>query len=193
MGGRSGNIPEPRPLPFPKLTMTMKPNRLATLFTAVLLAATPLRAEPPKDFTLPAVKGGSEFKLSEAKGSYVALHFLLKTECPFCLRHTHTYLKRMGELPGVKQVFIKPDSVEDIQKWAKDIPDDSPIYRDAGATIAKAYGIPDGYKFHGEMVHFPALVLLDPSGKEVFRYVGKSNSERYSFDDLKAKIAELKK
>jgi peroxiredoxin Q/BCP len=171
----------------------MKSTRLSSILVTLLLAASPLLAGPPKDFTLPAVKGGSEFKLSAAKGSYVALHFLLKTECPFCLRHTHTYLTRMGELPNVKQVFIKPDSVEDLQKWAKDMPDNSPIYRDADATLAKAYGIPDGYKFHGETVHFPALVLLDPSGKEVFRYVGESNRERYSFDDLKKKIAELKK
>jgi thioredoxin-dependent peroxiredoxin len=171
----------------------MKPRFLPALLASVLAAAATVVAEPPKDFTLPAIKGGSEFKLSEAKGSYVVLHFLLKTECPICLRHTHTYLKRMDELPGVKQVFIKPDSAEDIQKWAKDIPDNSPLYRDADAALAKAYSIPDGYQFHGETVHFPALVLLDPTGKEVFRYVGKSNRERYSFDDLKTKIAELKK
>lgn len=172
----------------------MKTRSLTALGASVLFAVvTAVHAEPPKDFALPAIKGGAEFKLSEAKGSYVALHFLLKTECPLCLRHTHTYLKRMDELPGVKQVFIKPDSAEDIQKWAKDIPDNSPLYRDADATLAKAYGIPDGYQFHGETVHFPAFVLLDPAGKEVFRYVGKSNRERYSFDDLKAKIAELKK
>ena len=34
------------------------------------------------------------------------------------------------------------------------------IYRDPDAALAKAYDIHDGYKFHGQTVHFPALALL---------------------------------
>jgi peroxiredoxin Q/BCP len=67
------------------------------------------------------------------------------------------------------------------------------IYRDTEAGLAKAFDIPFGYKFHGQVVHYPALVILDPKGKEVFRYVGKNNGDRYDFDDFVAKIAELKK
>ena len=151
-----------------------------------------LAAEAPADFTVPAVVGGPEFKLSAAQGDYVALHFLLKTECPVCLRHTRGYLQRSAELPGVRQVFLKPDTTEEIQAWARDLGKDLPLYRDVDAKLAKAYGIPDGYAFHGQTVHFPALVLLDPAGREVFRYVGTSNRERYSFDDLKLKVAELR-
>jgi peroxiredoxin Q/BCP len=65
------------------------------------------------------------------------------------------------------------------------------IYRDPDATLAKAYNIPDGYKFHGQTVHYPALVLLDGSGKEVFRYVGKSNADRLSYEKISAKLKEL--
>lgn len=68
----------------------------------------------------------------------------------------------------------------------------SPIYRDPDAGLAKQFGIPDGYAFHGQTVHFPALVLLDPEGKEVFRYVGKHNGDRLGFDALTAKLAELR-
>ena len=67
------------------------------------------------------------------------------------------------------------------------------IYRDPEAALAKAFDIPFGYKFHGQVVHYPALVILDPKGKEVFRYVGKNNGDRYEFDDFVTKIAELKK
>jgi peroxiredoxin Q/BCP len=35
--------------------------------------------------------------------------------------------------------------------------------------------------------------LLDPSGKEVIRYVGKNNSDRLSIEALAAKITELSK
>ncbi len=64
------------------------------------------------------------------------------------------------------------------------------IYRDIDAKIAKAYKIPDGYKFHGQTVHYPALVTLDENGQELFRYVGKSNSDRLSYQDFEKRLAE---
>jgi len=33
-------------------------------------------------------------------------------------------------------------------------------------VLAKEFIIPDGYKFHGQTVDFPALVLLDESAEE---------------------------
>ncbi|MCU0228402.1 MAG: ribonuclease J [Bryobacterales bacterium] len=62
--------------------------------------------------------------------------------------------------------------------------------------IAHGHGlleIPDGYQFHGQSVHFPALVALDGEGKEMFRYVGKSNRDRMSVDDFTSKLAAMKK
>ena len=54
----------------------------------------------------------------------------------------------------------------------------------------RSFDIPDGYSFHGQIVHYPALVLIDPQGREAFRYVGQNNGDRYAFDDFAAKIAE---
>jgi peroxiredoxin Q/BCP len=59
------------------------------------------------------------------------------------------------------------------------------------AKLADQFNIPDGYQFHGQIVHYPALALLNEKGEEVFRYVGKNNSDRFSFDRLKAKVEEL--
>lgn len=150
----------------------------------------------PADFKVEAPADGTVFQLSNAKGKYVALHFLLKTECPICLRYTRTLAQQAAMLPDVVQVFLKPDSADDIKAWTAHLGEDAGksvvIYRDADAKLAREYAIPDGYKFHGQTVHYPALVLLDPAGKEVFRYVGKDNSDRFGFDQLKAKIAELK-
>jgi hypothetical protein len=36
-------------------------------------------------------------------------------------------------------------------------------------------------------------VLLNPEGEEVFRYVGKKNTYRFSFEQLKLKITELQR
>ena len=163
---------------------------------AVVLAciASAAYAEPPRDFTVPAV--APPFKLSEARGSFVALHFLLKTECPFCMRLTHEYTARAGEVPGVIHVFLKPDEPAQIMKWLADTKF-SPattrptIYQDAGGKLADQYQIPGGYKFHGTVTHYPALIILDREGREAFRYVGKNNTDRYPFDQFAARIAEL--
>lgn len=148
----------------------------------------------PADFTVRSVTGTNVFKLSEAKGKFVVLHFLLKTECPICLRHTHEYARKSAGDARVIQVFLKPDSEKEIQSWAGKLGDEAaklPIYRDPDAALAKAYDIPDGYKFHGQMVHYPALIILDGSGKEVFRYVGKSNADRFSYEQFQVKLGEL--
>ncbi len=154
-------------------------------------------AQNPMDFELHSVTDNSHFVLSEARGKYVALHFLLKTECPLCLRHTQDYIHKADNLPDVINVFIKPDTDEEIREWAKYFSADElsrfPIYQDADAKLAKSFNIPGGYFFHNQDVNYPALVLLGHDGKEVFRYIGKNNSDRFSFEKLENKMAELEK
>ena len=172
----------------------MKNHPLLTILAlfAFLVAA---RAENPADFTVGSALDATKFQLSKNRGKVVALHFLLKTECPVCLRHTHDYAALAASTPDVLHIFLKPDSDAEIKAWAGKISQESlkdtpVIYRDPNAKLAKQFGIPDGYKFHGQTVHFPALVVLDGSGQELFRYVGKSNSDRMKTADFTAKLAE---
>ena len=166
----------------------------AILFFALLSTSLAL-ADTPDDFTIKSGTDSSSFSLKEARGKFVALHFLLKTECPLCLRHTRDYFTKAPSLPAVVQVFIKPDTDREIENWASKLPPEDlakhPIYRDPNAKLAKAFDIPDGYAFHGQVVHYPATVLIGPDGKEVFRYVGKNNGDRLSFEALAAKVKEL--
>jgi thioredoxin-dependent peroxiredoxin len=154
----------------------------------------PAKAENPADFTVKSALDDSSFRLSDHQGKVVVLHFLLKTECPVCLRYTHDYAALAASNPGVVHLFLKPDSDAEIRTWADkidrtDLANVPAIYRDGMAKLAKDYGIPDGYAFHGQVVHFPALVALDGEGKELFRYVGKNNSDRLSPADFTAKLA----
>lgn len=169
--------------------------KILQLLIVILPFSTLIQAQSSVDFTLPSVTDTSHFNLSKAKGKFVALHFLLKTECPYCIRHTDEYFEKAATLPNVLQVFIKPDSEEEIKEWANKLSDSEtlkyPIYRDINAMLATQYNIPDGYNFHGQVVHYPALILLNEEGKEVFRYIGKDNSDRYSFEKLTAKVQEL--
>lgn len=150
------------------------------------------------DFSVTSPVDGKVFKLSDAKGKYVALHFLLKTECPFCLKHTRDYATQSAGTSDVVQIFLKPDSADEIKSWASKVNGPAgksavTIYRDADATLARRFSIPDGYAFHGQSVHYPALVLIDPKGKEAFRYVGKSNTDRLPYEKFAAKLAELRR
>lgn len=161
-----------------------------------LLFSTSLFAQVPA-VKLNSATNNSTFDLKKEKGKFVALHFLLKTECPFCIKHTQDYFSKAKTLPNVKQIFIKPDSELEIQAWSKKLsPGEQaqfPIYRDPDAKWAKLFKIPDGYRFHGQLVHYPATILINPKGKEVYRYVGKSNTDRLSFEQLAAKVKEFTK
>jgi peroxiredoxin Q/BCP len=176
-------------------------NRLAgfSMFSICLLFLSPsLFSEPPKDFTLDSPTHNSSIKLSELKGKTVVIHFLLKTECPYCLRYTRSYAKSAESTADVVHLFVKPDTAEDIKAWAahldaKGLKETPAIYRDPDAELAKAFKIPDGYKFHGQSVHYPAMVVLDSNGKELFRYVGKNNSDRLSYDDFQKRLADSSK
>jgi len=105
------------------------------------------------------------------------------------------YFSKAKTLKNVVQVFIKPDTELEIRAWSGKLTTEDlknfPIYRDPDAQLAKQLNIPDGYKFHNQIVHFPATVLIGPDGKEVYRYVGKNNSDRLSFNQLEQKVNEI--
>ena len=164
---------------------------------ALVVPSSRLVAQNPADFTLVSATDGSKFRLSENKGKMVVLHFLLKTECPYCLKHTRSYAALSDSFPDIVQLFIKPDNREEILKWAKNLEKDDfkalpGIYIDPDARLAAEYKIPGGYQFHGQVVHYPAMIVLDGSGKEIFRYVGKNNSDRFPADKFLTKVNEWK-
>jgi peroxiredoxin Q/BCP len=162
---------------------------------ALLTCTLTALAESPADFTVKSATDDSTFQLSKHPGKVVVLHFLLKTECPFCLKYTHDYSVLAEKNPDVVQVFLKPDSEAEIKSWSEKLNQNElkglpKVYRDPDAKLADQFKIPDGYKFHGQTVHYPALVALDGTGKELFRHVGKSNSDRMSVKDFMAKLTE---
>jgi len=131
------------------------------------------------------------FRLSEHRGQYVALHFLLETRCPICQAYTLDYHKQSDQFKNVKHIFIKPDSEEAIAGWVKGIKKRPAIYRDPDATLARQLNVEHGYKFHGKVMHFPAFVLIDPAGREAFRFTGKNNRQRFTVKDFAEKFPQL--
>ncbi len=174
----------------------MRLRLLASITFCLLVSVCAAQADNPKDFKVKSATDDSEFELSAHKGKTVVLHFLLKTECPYCMRYTHQFAQLAEKNSDVVHVFLKPDSEEEIKAWTKGLDKKGlselpKIYRDENAALADKFKIPDGYKFHGQVVHYPALIILDGEGKERFRYVGKSNADRMSTKDFEAKLVQL--
>ncbi len=164
------------------------------LLVAVLLGAAGSASSAPADFSVSS--GDQFFRLSDARGKFVALHFLLKTECPYCAKYVAETLRRAPEVAGVVHVFLKPDSEAEIKAWSEKLKSSGTaavIYRDPDARLANEFEIPGGFAFHGQTVNYPALVLLGPDGKEVFRHVGKDNTDRLPFETLAQKVDEFSK
>lgn len=166
---------------------------LVAVVASASLFASETESKKVKDFTLKAINKDHTFKLSEVEDKYVALHFLLKTDCPICIRYTTEYFEHEKKHPDVLNVFIKPDSAEEIEQWVSYMDGDihPPIYRDADAKLAKQLKVKHGYEFHGEVVHYPAFILIDKEGKEVFRYTGKNTGDRFFYEKFKEKAEDM--
>ena len=180
-----------------KTTFTKLPRSIISIVCCALLTCSLTGlAAAPADFTVKSATDDSTFQLSKHSGEVVILHFLLKTECPFCLKYTHDYSVLAEKNPDAVHVFLKPDSEPEIKSWSEKLNKNElnnlpKVYRDPDAKLADEFKIPNGYKFHGQTIHYPALIALDGNGNELFRYVGKSNSDRMSIKDFTAKLTEL--
>lgn len=165
---------------------------LLTAFLLTVMAFAPAAGDGPRTFTLHS--GAQTFKSAEHRGRFIAMHFLLKTECPYCMRLVKDYVENGPHLADVVHIFIKPDSEDEITMWSRKASAagiDAVIYRDPDAKLAREFGIPGGYAFHNDSMHYPALILLDGNGREVFRHVGADNSDRMTFDTFALRVVPL--
>lgn len=147
-------------------------------------------ASEPRTFTVG--EGGRVFDSASARGRYLVVHFLLGDECPYCARLMREYQDQLPTLAGVEQIFVQNIPEPAFEAALRSDPEGtSRLYRDADGRLASAFKIPGGYRFHGMTMDYPAMVVLDRDGREVFRHVGANNTDRVPFDQFAAKIAEL--
>jgi peroxiredoxin Q/BCP len=162
------------------------------------VGVTESQEKPISEIQIQAVNKDRTFRLSEAKGKYVVLHFLLKNDCPNCVSYTQDYARNLTDATDVVHIFLKPDEEAVIKNWISHFKMDDPekeptIYRDPGAQLAKRFHIPYGYYYYGETIHYPSLVILNREGKEVFRHVGRSSRDRILYPQFVNKMAEIRK
>ncbi len=134
------------------------------LSAGLTLIAAAQVASAGTDFELRS--GDKSFKSRQAARRVNALHFLLKTECPYCLRYAQEYAAQAPSVAGVTHIFIKPDAEADIAAWqgssqrpGRQASDLSRRRRQGRA----AFGLAADFDFHGTKSNHPALILLGPN------------------------------
>jgi peroxiredoxin Q/BCP len=174
-------------------TQMARAGVLLCLFAFTSRADEPPAADTVADFTL--TDGTRQFRLSDVAGRYVALHLLLPADCPYCIRHLADYEQHAPAVAGVVHIMVKQGPAADFAAWrAKLSPEQTgsvPVFRDPDGTLARRFNIPDGYEFYGHNAHYPALIVLGPDRRELFRYVGRDNSDRMPFAEFAARMADV--
>ncbi len=124
------------------------------------------------------------FESKDALGSYLAIHALPAGECSDCMKSMNEHLAQAETVAGVRHIFVRAVPTSEFTAFLGEFrePATIPLYRDeGGALTAQLRVVPsDG----------PALIVLDPRGVEIQRWIGQSASEHPSFAALVKKITE---
>lgn len=149
-------------------------------------------AAAPKDFVLPSVPEGEDFRLESARGRVVALHFLVQGDQQPSANFVRTLVARMRDMAGVEHVFIRDESLRRVEVWRQGLMAEPPVvHRDEGGALAQAYGVPEGLRTGTVTVRYPATILLGFDGLERFRYVGEGADDYVPMELLLEEIERL--
>jgi peroxiredoxin/YHS domain-containing protein len=166
---------------------------LASLATMLALASPSAFAQQPATTAHPltAITDHHTFSLADSKGKYLALHFLTKTDTPECTKFVQDFLRAAPTVAGVMHVFIKPDSEGEVKAWSAQFNDDAAsIFLDPDGALAQDLNVPTGLSINGTTSTYPATIVFDMDGKELFRYEGKAHHDHLTFDDFKRQLED---
>jgi len=139
----------------------------AAAFTS-LIAAAAIGQQPLTSHPIISAVGGQPFSISDAKGHYLALHFLKGTS-EKSAKFVAEYTRAAPLAAGVRHVFIQTGDPKAIKEWAAQFKDSSAaIYIDEGGALAKDLAVT------GDA---PTTVVFDMQGKDLFRQAGMKADE----------------
>lgn len=148
--------------------------------------------QPPETLhELSDLAGGPAFRVGDAVGHDLALHFLTRTDTRECTDFAREYLQQAPTVAGVRHVFIKADDAGSVKAWAKQFGDEArAVYVDHDGALARDLGIPDGLMIDGVSSNYPATVVFGRNGEELFRYVGRTPDDHLHFGDFEKRLTE---
>ena len=116
---------------------------------------------------------------------------ILTTSCPECQKLTKTLREiasKQGKKIGILSIVTMPDSMDTVQRFAKDFFVDWPILFDSGQVIASYLKLSPT----NPTVHFPHLFIVDPAGMIRADYDG-TEAKSLTVESLSAEIAKYNK
>lgn len=167
---------------------------LVSVMTFAVTLASPLLVSaddtaPAMMHSLSAATDSHPFMIADAKGHYLALHFLTKTDTTECTAFVREYLRAAPGVAGVMHVFIKPDEQSEVKVWSMQFKNDAAaIFVDKDSALANDLKVPGGLAIASTTSNFPATIVFDREGRELFRHVGKSHDDHMLFTEFAARI-----
>lgn len=175
-------------------------NHVASAALAIsLLTSTPVLAQsaPPSQAQPKFVvgEGNKVFDAASAHGSYLFVHVLSGAASESNAKYLAEITAGIPTLAGAKHVFVQNASAEDYASTVAAAPTSTAplVYRDAAGALASALSLTATYTSHGNAVPAPAVILFDTDGKEIYRRVSTSDTDRATFASLSRTLAALTK
>ena len=156
------------------------------LVSTLFFAVSPALAinQPASNATITAANDDHPFALKDAKGHYLALHFLPAGDTPEDAAFVREYLKAAPTAAGVVHAFIRPQT-GDAKAWASQFADASRVFVDHDSKLAADLGV---WKDQKESTRFATTVVLDQDGKELFRLSGTPARSHVSFGSFASRL-----
>lgn len=145
-------------------------------------------AAAPVEFTIGDAP--RQYHSSDARGRFLAVHFLTGAESDAAF--LSEYASALPTLAGLSHVFVHPGSSEQCAALVKSA---SPVIVDRVYHDGERK-LPDLLRIQTSATtapgrQLPAIVLLDPGGKELLRKVGDDDGDRFHFTQLAAAMRKL--
>jgi peptidylprolyl isomerase len=138
---------------------------------------------------------GKIFQLSDHKGSWVLLDFLLAEPNPADAEHYRVLSASAEQLAASREVVIALFSAAPRERtvgwWSERENPNLPIYQDPEAKLSQALKIPAGLELaEGKTGHYPATMLVGPDGLVYWTRIAKDAQDRASLEEILAVLAD---
>ncbi len=138
--------------------------------------------EPPG---VVGVMDGRVFRMNEAAGAVLAVHFLPESPDAEGAALVREYSSRAATVAGVKHLFVTGAGQAGAKEWAARAGDAARfVYLDEGGALAGELGVAPG-------AALPVTVVLGTDGRELFRHAGSSAADSLKFADFAARLDSL--
>lgn len=136
----------------------------AAAFASLLPQSALSQPATPTTHAISSVVSGQPFSIADAKGRYLALHFLGGDKGK-AVGFVNEYLRGAPLYAGVRHVFVCSGDVREAKAWAEQFKADAgAVYLDPSGALAKDLGV---------TAAMPATLIFDGQSKELFRIEGK--------------------